>query len=266
MSQLTVDISRKYKVDNRMVIVEQPVDAAATIFAGSGVGLNAATNFARQLVAGDVFLGFADGQAPNVANPSYPGLTINGAALGAAGAMNVGLRAAGVLVVPASTVGAGTAVNDVQTLALAGTLTAGSYELIFVDSTGVERVTAPIAFNANLAAIQTALDAVSGGANQIVAGGTAQTATTLTFSGALYAGKPQPLVTVNDAALTGVTTASVTHTTVGEPGTAVPGAAVYMSDGNTLTLAAAGNSRIGTIQSTYNSNVEIYFASPVVKV
>src|ERR1700761_5209962 len=104
MSQLTADVSRKYKVDNADVRVEQAVDANATIFGGSMVGLNPASFLARQLNGGDSFLGFADAQVANVANPSFPGLTINGVALGAAGALTADIRAAGTLVIPIASV------------------------------------------------------------------------------------------------------------------------------------------------------------------
>jgi hypothetical protein len=105
----------------------------------------------------------------------------------------------------------------VQTLAITGTLTAGTFTLGMVDYAGVRRVTAPIAYNANIAAIQAALDDAFG-ANAIVAGGTAITATTLTFSGANYAGKEQELIEVSTEGLTGEGNASVTRTTAGGPG------------------------------------------------
>lgn len=112
-------------------------------------------------------------------------------------------------------------VNEVQTLAITGTLTAGTFTLAHKDYLGVRRVTPPIAFNANTAAIQAALDDAFG-ANAIVAGGTAITASTLTFSGANYAGKEQELFEVDTDGLTGEDDASVTPTTKGGPGDASP--------------------------------------------
>lgn len=105
-------------------------------------------------------------------------------------------------------------VNEVQTLAITGTLTAGTFTLRIIDYLGVTRVTPPIAFNANTAAIQAALDDALG-ANAIVAGGTAITASTLTFSGTNYAGKKQSLIEVDTSGLTGEDDASVTRTTAG---------------------------------------------------
>jgi len=84
--------------------------------------------------------------------------------------------------------GQASAVNEVQTVAINGTLSAGTYTISFVTAAGVLASTAPIAYNASLATVQAALDGVSGGANFIVAGGTAETAMTLTFSGTGYAG------------------------------------------------------------------------------
>lgn len=111
--------------------------------------------------------------------------------------------------------GVQSAVSEVQTIAIGGTLSAGTYQIAFFNSAGVEVETAPLAFGASLATVQTALDAVSGGASQIVAGGTAESAMTLTFSGNLYTGKKQPMVQVLDGGLTGVTTTTVTRTTEG---------------------------------------------------
>lgn len=113
--------------------------------------------------------------------------------------------------------GVAAAVDEVQTLAITGTLTAGSFVLSGRDYLGVMRTTPPIAFNANTAAIQAALDDAFG-ANAIVAGGTAITASTLTFSGANYTGKRQQMMRVETSGLTGEDDASVTLTTAGGPG------------------------------------------------
>jgi len=106
--------------------------------------------------------------------------------------------------------------NRVQTLAIGGTLSAGGFRLLFIDKDGVEQVTPLIAYNANTAAIQAAIDAVIpqvAAASVVVAGGTAITATTLTFSGTGYAGKPQELVRLLPDGLTGMTTGSITDST-----------------------------------------------------
>ena len=99
--------------------------------------------------------------------------------------------------------------NSVQNIAIVGTLSAGTFT---ISTAGI--TTGPIAYNANTAAIQSALDAAFG-TSQIVAGGTAETATTLTFSGSKFAATAQPLVTVNESGLTGATGVTVTTTTAG---------------------------------------------------
>lgn len=108
-----------------------------------------------------------------------------------------------------------TTVNEVQTLSQAtGTVTAGSYTLTFDGQT-----TGSIAYNAGLPTIQTALDGLSAGAGQIVAGGGTLPGTpvTLTFSGSAFAGSPVPLITVNSGSLTGGTY-QVVQTTPGSGG------------------------------------------------
>jgi len=170
MSQLTADISRKYKIDPDSR-ADQPVDAATVIYAGSMVGKNATTGYSRQLVGGDDFQGFADAMANNTVNPVYPNLTNLGAFIGAAGALNVGCRANGVLVTPASTIaGSPTIANvdqavyasDGNTLTLAQQTTTitnfngtgGTFTLTGNSSTG-----SAIAWNASAAAVVAGLPA-----------------------------------------------------------------------------------------------------------
>jgi len=102
--------------------------------------------------------------------------------------------------------------NAVQTLAIVGTLSAGGFRLRIVDKDGIGQTTALIAYNANTAAIQAAVDAVIP-TGLIVVGGTAITASTFTFSGALYAALPQVLIEVYPDGLTGMTSATVTDST-----------------------------------------------------
>lgn len=103
MAQLTADISRKYKL-NPDIRGELPVAASSTIFMGAAVGL--ASGFARQLVAGDAFSGFAaGGPVVNVANAERPGLTGNaGIAIGTAGGLTIELRTEGIIEVPIAAV------------------------------------------------------------------------------------------------------------------------------------------------------------------
>ena len=109
-----------------------------------------------------------------------------------------------------------TAVNEVQTLTITGTPTGGTFRLSFK---GIK--TAAIAYNANAAAVQAALEAlVSVGTGNVSCGGGALPGTpvTITFQGAL-AGSPQPVVVfeTSDNLLTGGTTptGSVAVTTKG---------------------------------------------------
>lgn len=153
-------------------------------------------------------------------------------------------------------------VNEVQTLAITGTLTAGTFTLRAIDKNGVLRVTPPIAYNASIANINTALDDAFG-ASMIVASGTAITATALTFSGAGYAGKRQPaLVEVDTSGLTGEDDASVTLTT---PGGGTGGAAVNevqtmaivgtLTGGSfTMSFTKSDGTRVTTAAIAYNAN------------
>lgn len=107
--------------------------------------------------------------------------------------------------------------NELQTIGITGTLTAGSFALGFVKDTGAFAWTDPIAYNANTAAIQTGVDTALG-ASKVVVGGTAITAMTFTFSGLGYAGKTQPLIQINVDGLTGEEDTTVTRTTPGGTG------------------------------------------------
>lgn len=112
------------------------------------------------------------------------------------------------------TVNAGT--NEVQTVTTTGTTSAGAMT-IALPGTGIE--TGPIAYNAILSAIQTALDTAFG-ASQIIAGGTVN-ALTLTFSGSTYLKAPQPAVVIDDNR-TGSTGTAVVRTTPGVVASTVP--------------------------------------------
>jgi hypothetical protein len=112
-----------------------------------------------------------------------------------------------------TTNGIGTA--DVQTIAVTGTPTGGTFALAFKGA-----ITAPIAYNAAAAAVQTALQALStiGAGNVTCTGGALPgTAVICTFAGALATGL-QPLMTYSIGGLTGGAPAmTITHTTPGTP-------------------------------------------------
>lgn len=104
--------------------------------------------------------------------------------------------------------------DEVQTLAITGTPTGGTFTLTYDGQT-----TAAIAYNASAATVQTALEALSNIAPGDVActGGTLPgTAVVVTFGGSL-ADTNVPLMTTNSGSLTGGTspTASVVETTSG---------------------------------------------------
>lgn len=96
------------------------------------------------------------------------------------------------------------AVAEVQTITISGTPTGGTYKLTFDGKT-----TANIAFNANAAAIQAALEALSNidPGDVTVAGTGPYTATFTTAEGNV------PQMTANDSGLTGGTSPAVTVTT-----------------------------------------------------
>lgn len=93
--------------------------------------------------------------------------------------------------------------NEVQSIAITGSPTGGSYTLEFDG-----QVTAPIAYNANAAAIQSALLALSNlGTGDVTVAGTGPF--TVTFGGN-KAGVNVPTIVADDSGLTGGTTPTVT--------------------------------------------------------
>src|SRR5436309_1090362 len=113
---------------------------------------------------------------------------------------------------PSTTIAKGTVlaalsavVNEVQTLTI--TATGGTYTLTYTDPiSGVQVTTAALAYNANAAAIQTALNAAGVlGTSGVAVAGTGPY--TITFSGTSYAGKAQNALIPNTGSLTGGTAA-----------------------------------------------------------
>lgn len=106
--------------------------------------------------------------------------------------------------------------SEVQSVAITGTPTGGTYTLTFNAQT-----TAGIAFNATAAAVQTALEALTNitPGDVVTAGGPhPDTAISVTFSGQ-YAGTNIDTMSASAAGLTGGTTPAVTVTTTTEGGT-----------------------------------------------
>lgn len=129
----------------------------------------------------------------------------------------------------------GAPADDVQTIAITGTLSAGSFTLVFTDEVGAVIETDPIAYNANTAAVQTGVDSALGAA-AVVVSGTAITGMIFTFSGIEYSGVAQEMIAVDGSVLTGVEDITVTHTTIGGQGSSTAVDAVQTGAiGGTLT-------------------------------
>jgi len=108
-------------------------------------------------------------------------------------------------------------VDEVQLIAITGTLTAGTFTLTFVDLNGDVHTTDPIAYDAITSAIQTGVDTALG-ASKVTVGGTAITAMTFTFDGTGYAGLAQTKIVLDTSSLTGVEDNAVGVTTAGGVG------------------------------------------------
>jgi len=137
-------------------------------------------------------------------------------------------------------------VNEVQTINMDASSTAGNIAFRFTDpTTGLEVTTSPAAWNAAdatyLSSIQDALDAATGVANAIVASTTADTddIIVLTFSGTGYAGLPHPAVVVTTLP-TSTLKATVTRTTEGVNGAFIAGSLIQPVDGSETPLGLLG--------------------------
>ena len=104
-------------------------------------------------------------------------------------------------------------VNEVQLVTLTGA-TGGDFVLWAIVN-GVKVFSPPIAYNANLATIQVAVNDIFGAGPLVVATGSV-TAITLTYSGAGFLHAPQPLIGLDTDALVGYTAAQVSRTTAGQ--------------------------------------------------
>ena len=108
-------------------------------------------------------------------------------------------------------------VNEVQLLAITGAPSDGNFVIHGVDYLGNHVYTDPIAHDADIAGINTGL-ATAFGADQIVASGTAITATVLTFSGTNYAKKSWPLLEIDIHTLVSAEDCTISRTTRGGVG------------------------------------------------
>lgn len=140
MATLAVNMSRAYEIGDKQ---EYPVIAADIIYEGAAVGENAA-GYARPLVAGDHFLGFAERKADNAA--------------GAAGAVRVIVKRKGQVELPITDIAI--TAND-RPLVYASdddtfTLTATSNSLIGTVARWVSTGIAVVEFDAALGSTYTA--------------------------------------------------------------------------------------------------------------
>lgn len=124
--------------------------------------------------------------------------------------------------------------NAVQTVAIGGTPTGGTYEIGYQNAAGKIQYTGPLAYNASAAAVQTALRALSDLASVTVVqtGTTPNFTNTITFTG--VGGTVAALTYVNN--MTGGTpTVTVATTTAGTPQVFAGGSALkFANDGATL--------------------------------
>jgi hypothetical protein len=141
MATLAVDKARPYELGT---IQEYPVIAADIIYEGAAVGENA-SGYARPLVAGDPFLGFAESKADN--------------SLGAAGGASVRVRRKGQVQIPVAGATAVTA-NDGPLVYASDddtfTLTASTNSIIGRVSRWVSSGVCVVEFDAGLAAAEAA--------------------------------------------------------------------------------------------------------------
>lgn len=147
------------------------------------------------------------------------------------------------------------AVSEVQSLTI--TATGGTYTLTYTNPiTGVQTATAAIAYNANAAAIASAINTALGGTAVAVTG---TGPFTITFSGTGYTGAPQGLLTVGTASLTGGT-ATISRTTSGSAAGVYKAYSSGASDGSQtpkmilqydVVVDTLGNVSIGSTASVF---------------
>ncbi len=120
--------------------------------------------------------------------------------------------------------------DEVQTITVTGTPTAGTFTLKFVDESNVEQTTAAIAWDASTATIQTAVDLVLNPDDSVVLSGTAVTAQIYTFSGVNFEKRNQAPVVMDISLLTGATAVANVETTRGGSGGTQPADSIILED------------------------------------
>lgn len=144
-------------------------------------------------------------------------------------------------------VGTVSAADEVQTIGITGTLSAGTFTLTFQNIDGDDVTTDPIAYNGDTAAVQAGVDTALGG-SKVVVSGTAITGMIFTFSGTGYTNLPWPMIRVATQGLTGEEDINVEETTVGVAAvTAASPEDVTVTE--TVAGGAGGNDAYGVILS-----------------
>jgi hypothetical protein len=107
-------------------------------------------------------------------------------------------------------------INPISTCGVTAVTNSGTFVLYITMPGGAVAATTPLAYNASLSDINTAIATALGVAGVIVTG-TAISAMVFTFSGTGYAGLPQPLVEVDVSSLVGYDSSTISRTTAGSP-------------------------------------------------
>ena len=159
-----------------------------------------------------------------------------------------------------SSIGGGSAANEVQTVSWDVTPTGGTFTITARKSDGTDITTAAIAFGATCSTTVTnALNALLGTSAVAVTASSSTTADNgfyITFSGTGYLALEQPMVTINSASLTSATTVPVA--TFVETTKGVPAA-------NTITVTATSVNEVQRVTfaiASTGGNVAITYTDP----
>jgi len=165
-------------------------------------------------------------------------------------------------------------VNEVQTLTPTTAASAGTFALEMLQSDGLTvGTTGPLAYNASVATIQTALDLASGVANGVVLTTAASAAPistpaamVFTFSGTGYAGLPAPnkIKFLPGTGLTGETKVLGVVTTAGVNGQFFTGSFIQPVDGSETPLCLIDDGDGIKVVDVDGNNVDVPFPLPLV--
>ena len=160
-----------------------------------------------------------------------------------------------------------------MTTAGSGTISSGTYRLGFtVPATGVVQWTPQIAYNANAAAINVAIDDALGSTLVVATGGPASTpaAVVLTFSGVGYTALPNAMVLLDINELVGCDDIDITETTAGVTaatnidGRQISGAFVQDTDGSQTILALLGQEDGLKVTDQDDSDIDVQLSEVLI--